>query len=125
LEILIHSNASKCKLESLYLAKVHAQDGLLFAKLDWSIPNTPTLLASPLQCNLIILADKCDTGAIEDLHVQMVLPLIIRAKTTATKDDNPTWWQEMNGPYAMEFWKVAQIEIETLDQCVDCCSPYR
>ncbi len=58
--------------------------------------------------------DKCDTGAIEDLDVQTISPLILAAKTAATKDDNPTWWQAMNGPYAKEFWKATQIEIETL-----------
>ena len=78
--ILTNSNASKRKLESLFLAKVHAQDQLLFANLDWSIPNTLTLVASPLERYLIILVDKCDTGAIEDLLVQMILPLIVVAK---------------------------------------------
>ena len=109
-----HINLSKHKLESLYLAKVTSQDCLLFANLDWSVPNTPTLLASPLERYLIILANKCNTGAIEDLHVQMISPLILAAKTAASKEDNPTWWQAMNSPYAEEFWKAVQIEIETL-----------
>ena len=85
-------NASRCTLESLYLAKVTAQDRLLFANLDWSVPNTPTLLASPLERYLIIMANKCDTGAIKDLHVQMISPMILAAKTAATREDNPTWW---------------------------------
>jgi hypothetical protein len=88
----------------------------MFANLDWSVPNTPTLLASPLERYLIIMANKCDTGAIEDLHVQMISPMILAAKTAATKEDNPTWWQAMNGPYAEEYWKAAQIEIETLER---------
>jgi hypothetical protein len=85
LAISNHSNASKRKLESLYLAKVTTQDRLLFANLDWSFPNTPTLLASPLDRYLCILADKCGTGNIEDLHVQMLSPLILAAKTAASK----------------------------------------
>jgi hypothetical protein len=109
-------NASRRTLESLYLAKVTAQDRLLFANLDWSVPNTPTLLASPLECHLIIMANKCDTGAIEDLHVQILSPMILAAKTAATKEDNPTWWQAMNGSYAEEYWIAAQIEIETLER---------
>jgi hypothetical protein len=111
-----HSNASKRELESLYLAKVTAQDRILFANLDWSVPNTPTLLASPLDRYLCILADKCGTGNIEDLHVQSLSPLILAAKTAVSKEDNPTWWQAMNGPYAGEYWKAAQIEIETLEK---------
>jgi hypothetical protein len=95
------NNASKHKLESLYLAKVAAQDRLLFANLDWSVPNTPTLMASPLERYLIIMANKCETGAIEDLHVQMISPMIHAAKTAAAKEDNPTWWQVVNGPYML------------------------
>jgi hypothetical protein len=110
-----HSNPSKRKLESLYLAKVTAQDRLLFANLDWSVPSTPSLIASPLDRYLCILADKCGTGNIEDLHVQTLSPLILAAKTAASKEDNPTWWQAMNGPYAEEYWKAAQLEIETLE----------
>ena len=61
------------------------------------------------------MANSCHAGAIEDLHVHLILPLILAAKTAATKEDNPTWWQTMNGPYAKEFWKAAVIEIETLE----------
>ncbi len=111
-----HNNASKCKLESFYLAKVTTQDQFRFANLDWSVPNTPTLLASPLDCYLCILADKCGTGKIKDLHVQILSPLILAAKTAASKEDNPSWWQAMNGPYAKEYWKAAQHEIETLEK---------
>jgi hypothetical protein len=83
--------------------KVIAQDRLLFANSDWSIPDTPTLIASPLERYLNIMANSCHTGATKDLHVHLVLPLILAAKTAATKEDNPTWWQAMNGPYAKEF----------------------
>jgi hypothetical protein len=62
------------------------------------------------------LADKCGTGNIEDLLVQMLLPLILAAKTATSKEDNPTWWQDMNGPYAEEYWIAAQLEIETLEK---------
>jgi hypothetical protein len=84
-----HINLSKRKLESFYLAKVTSQDCLMFANLDWSVPTTPTLLASPLECYLIILANKCNTGAIKDFHVQMISPLILAAKTAASKNIIP------------------------------------
>ncbi len=48
LAILDNSQASKHKLESLYLAKVTFQDRLLFTNLDWSIPDTPSLLSNCL-----------------------------------------------------------------------------
>ena len=44
------------------------------------------------------------------------MAMILAAKTAATKEDNPTWWQAMNGTYAEEFWKSAQIEIVTLER---------
>jgi hypothetical protein len=48
LAILDNSQASKHKLESLYLAKVTSQDRLLFTNIDWSIPDTPSFLSSSL-----------------------------------------------------------------------------
>ena len=30
-------------------------------------------------------------------------------------EDNPNWWQAMNGPFADNFWKAAVTEIETLE----------
>jgi hypothetical protein len=103
LAIPVKFNASKRKLESLYLSKVIAQDGLLFANLDWSIPDTSTLIASPLERYLNIMANSCHTGAIKDLHDHLISPLILATKTAATKEDSPTWCQAMNGPYAKEF----------------------
>ncbi len=111
-----HRQASKCKLESFYLAKVTSQDQLLFANLDWSIPDTPSLLSSPLERHLSVMANSCGTGTLQDLHLHTISPLILAAKTAATKEDNPNWWQAMNGPYANEYWKAAQIEIETLER---------
>jgi hypothetical protein len=61
------------------------------------------------------MANSCHTGAIEDLHVHLISPPIHAAKTAAKKEDNPTWWQAMHGPYAKEFWKAAVIEIDTLE----------
>jgi hypothetical protein len=108
--------APKCTLESIYLSKVTAQDQMLFANLDWSIPNTPSLLSSHLEHYLSVSANTCGTGTLQDLQLHTISPLILAAKTAATKEDNPTWWQAMNGPYAEEYWKAAQIEVVTLEQ---------
>jgi hypothetical protein len=116
LAILDNSQASKRKLDSLYLAKVTSQDRFLFANLDWSIPDTPSLLLSHLEPYLSVLASTCGTGTLQDLHLHTISPLILAAKTSATKEDNPNWWQAMNGPYTKEYWKAAQIEIETLER---------
>jgi hypothetical protein len=93
----MHSNTN---LSPCIWSLVTAQDRLLFFNLDLSVSNTPTLLASSLDRYLRILADKCGTRNIEDLYVQMLPPVILAAKTVASKEDNPTWWQAMNGHYA-------------------------
>jgi hypothetical protein len=108
--------APKCTLESIYLSKVTTQEQMLFANLDWSIPNTPSLLSSHLECYLSVSANTCGTGTLQDLQLHTISPLILAAKTATTKVGNPTWWQAMNGPYAEEYWKATQIEIETLER---------
>jgi hypothetical protein len=116
LAIVDTSQASKRKLESFYLAKVTSQDRLLFANLDWSIPDTPSLFSSPLEGYPSVLANSCGTGTLQDFILHIISPLILAAKTASTKEDNPNWWQAMNGPCAKEYWKAAQVEIETLER---------
>ncbi len=58
---------------------------LLIANLNWSIPNTPSLLSSPLECNLSVLANNCGTDSVQDLHIYTIPPLILAAKTASTR----------------------------------------
>ena len=44
-----------------------------------------------------------------------VHPLFLKAKAAASKEDNPNYWEAMNGPFADEYWKAAVKEIETLE----------
>ena len=44
-----------------------------------------------------------------------ICPLFLKAKSAASKEDNPNWWQAMQGPFADEFWKGAVVELETLE----------
>jgi hypothetical protein len=64
LAISANIQASKRTLESLYLTKVTSQDRMLFANLDWSIPDTTSLLSSRLECYLSVLANTCGTGTL-------------------------------------------------------------
>ena len=49
------------------------------------------------------------------LPLTSVSPWFLATKTTASKEDNPNWWQAMKGPYSEEYWKAAQVEISTLE----------
>ena len=42
-------------------------------------------------------------------------PLFLKAKSEASKEDNPNWKQAMNGPFKAEYWEAAVKEIETLE----------
>ena len=47
------------------------------------------------------------------VHHYWVHPLFLEARSEASQQDNPSWWQAMNGPFADEYWKAACVEVET------------
>ena len=47
--------------------------------------------------------------------VNWVHPLFLKAKSAASREDNPTWWEAMSGPSADDYWKAACKEIDTLE----------
>ena len=55
-----------------------------------------------------------DNLTMQDLLINYVNPFVLAAKTAASSADNPTWDQAMKGPFAEEYWKAAEIEVETL-----------
>ena len=57
-----------------------------------------------------------DKHTMEDIMVTYVNPLVLAAKTTASSADNPTWDQAMKGPFAEEYWRAAEVEVETLEK---------
>jgi hypothetical protein len=57
-----------------------------------------------------------DKHTMEDIMVTYVNPLVLAAKTTASSEDNPTWDQAMKGPFAEEYWRAAEVEVETLER---------
>ena len=56
-----------------------------------------------------------DTKLLRDFYVNYADPFVLAAKTTASSADNPTWNQAMNGPFAEEYWKAAELEVDTLE----------
>jgi hypothetical protein len=44
-----------------------------------------------------------------------VHPLFLKAKSEASKKDNPSWKQGINGPFKEKCWRAAVKELETLE----------
>jgi hypothetical protein len=85
--------------------------------MDWECPTVDELLGSSFSRFVHWAATDCGyTGTVESMVTSWLHPLMLHAKSSASKDDNPTWWQAMNGPFAEEFWKAACVEVETLEK---------
>lgn len=84
---------------------------------DDSVTITPEdILNSSLAQFIELAANDCGyKGSTKDLICNWIHPLFLKAKSAASKEDNPNWWQAMNGPFADEYWKAAVVEIETLE----------
>ena len=44
----------------------------------------------------------------------MADPRVLQAKTSKYNEDNPSWDMAMNGPFADDFWKACEVELDTL-----------
>ena len=45
-----------------------------------------------------------------------VQPLFLQARAKANKADNPSWKEAMRSDHASDWFKAAQIEVETLER---------
>ena len=87
---------------------------LLHSKLE--VPSVEALMACPLSKYIHFTANKCNyRGSRYELIANLVHPLFLKAKSKASKDDNPNWKQAMNGPFKEEYWQAAVKEIKTLE----------
>ncbi len=78
-------------------------------------PTIEDFLASPLSKFITFAANDCGySGYFTEIFVTVVHPFFLKAKSEASKEDNPNWHQAMNGPFADEYWKAAEKEIITL-----------
>ena len=81
------------------------------------LPSIAEFLETPLAKFISFAANDCGyKSSVEDLMVNVVHPLFLKAKAAASKHDNPNWHQAMNGEFADEFWEAACVEIETLEE---------
>ena len=75
--------------------------------LDEQCPTITELMASPLAKYITLAANDCGYGGTaEELIVNYVHPLFLKAKSAASREDNPNWREATNGPFADDYWKV-------------------
>ncbi|KAL7460732.1 hypothetical protein ACHAXS_001176 [Conticribra weissflogii] len=78
--------------------------------MEWEVPTVEALLQSPIAQFIGFSMLKIGyTGSVDDLVCTWIHPLMLQAKALASKEDNPTWWQAMNGPFLAEYWQAACI----------------
>ena len=87
------------------------------ASMEWEVPTVESLLQSPIARFIGFSMTQIGyTGSMNYLICTWVHPLMLQAKAEASKEDNPTWWQAMNGPFSAEYWQAACVEVETLEE---------
>ena len=83
---------------------------------ELDLPTVEDIMNCPLSKFIHFAANDCGyTGTSKDLIVNWIHPLFLKAKSAASKEDNPNWKQAMNGPFKEEYWKIACKEVETLE----------
>ena len=72
------------------------------------IPAVAELMDSPLAKYITLAANDCGySGTAEELIVNYVHPLFLKAHSAASKLDNPSWKEATQGKFADEYWKVS------------------
>lgn len=75
--------------------------------MDEQCPTVTELMASPLAKYITLAANDCGYGGTtEELIVNYVHPLFLKAKSATSREDNPNWREATNGPFADDYWKV-------------------
>ncbi len=75
-------------------------------------------LVSPLSKFITFAANDCGfSGSLTEISVTAVHPFILKALSKASKEDNHNWYQVINGPFANEHWKAAEIKLYSGRSC--------
>ena len=91
-------------------------DKMLLAMDDNEVPTVEQLLACPISRFIQFAANDCGyEGSRKELIANWVHPFFLKAKSEASKQDNPNWREAMNGPFSEEYWKASVKELETLE----------
>ncbi len=80
-------------------------------------PTIEDLLACPLSKFITFAAnDFGHNGSFTKIFANAVHPFVLKEKSEASKEDNTNCHQAMDGPYADEYWKAAENEIDNLEE---------
>ncbi len=67
-------------------------------------PTIEDLLASSISKFIAFTANDCIySGSFTEIFVTVVHPFFLKAKSDASKEDNPNWHQAMNGPFVDNY----------------------
>ncbi len=81
-----------------------------------SCPAIAELLASSLADFITLAANYSGySGTAEELIVNYVHPLFLKAKAAASKEDNPNWLYATMGDFADKYLEAMRVEIKTLE----------
>ena len=109
----------KSRKRSAYRARMarrRKEADLLLCQTELEVPTVEALMASPLSKFIHLAANDCGySGSRYDLICNWIHPLFLKAKSAASKEDNPNWSQAMRGPFREEYWQAAVKELETLE----------
>ena len=79
----------------------------------YSIEDT---MKCPLSKFIHFAANDCGyRGTKRNLIANWIHSLLLKAKSSASKKDNPSWKAAMNEDFKEQFWKACLVEIETLE----------
>ncbi len=80
------------------------------------IPTVAELMDSPLAKYITLAANDCGySGMAEELIVNYVHPLFLKAHSAASKLDNPSWKEATRSKFADEYQKAMELEITSLE----------
>ena len=89
---------------------------MLMAMDDNEVPTVEQLLVCPISRFIQFAANDCGyAGSRKELIANWVHPFFLKAKSEASKQDNPNWFEAMNCPFSEEYWKASVKELKTLE----------
>ncbi|KAL7526047.1 hypothetical protein ACHAXR_002208, partial [Thalassiosira sp. AJA248-18] len=75
------------------------------------------IMSCPLSKYIHFAANDCGySGSRLELVTTLIHPLFLKARSEASREDNPNWKEAMQtGPFADQFWEACCTELETLE----------
>jgi hypothetical protein len=79
-------------------------------------PTVAELMASPLARYITLAANDCGySGTAEKLIDNYVHHLFFKAKSSASREDNPNWHEATQGIFAYDYWNAIRVKLATLE----------